>query len=51
MNDNSYPGLSQYEQIKVNHMTRHASGTAIAGLVVGVGAVVVVKIIAWKPKK
>ena len=33
-------GLSQYEQIKVNCMTRRASGTAIAGLVVGVGAVV-----------
>ena len=33
-------GLSQYEQIKVNHMQRHASGTAIAGLVVGVAGVV-----------
>ena len=33
-------GLSQYEQIKVNHMQRHPSGTAIAGLVVGVAGVV-----------
>lgn len=33
-------GLSQYEQIKVTNMNKKASGTAIAGLVVGVGAVV-----------
>ena len=33
-------GLSQYEQIKVANMNRHTSGTAIAGLVVGVGAAV-----------
>lgn len=33
-------GLSQYEQIKVNHMTRRASGTAIGALCVGVGAAV-----------
>lgn len=33
-------GLSQYEQIKVGNMNRHASGVAISGLVVGVGAAV-----------
>jgi len=38
--ENSERGLSQYEQIKISEMHRHASGTAIAGLVVGVGAAV-----------
>ena len=34
-------GLSQYEQIKISAMnSRHASGTAIAGLTVAVGAAV-----------
>lgn len=34
-------GLSQYEQIKVNEMhSKHASGTAIAGLCVSIGAAV-----------
>ena len=33
-------GLSQYEQIKVANMNRHTSGTAIAGLAVGIGAAV-----------
>ena len=33
-------GLSQYEQIKVTNMNKKASGTAIAGLVVGVAGVV-----------
>ena len=45
-------GLSQYEQIKVNHMQRRASGTAIAGLVVGVGAVVAAAgVAAWATAK
>lgn len=52
MDNNNGMGLSQYEQIKVNHMTRHASGTAIAGLVVGVGAVVAaVGVGAWATAK
>ena len=45
-------GLSQYEQIKVGNMTRRTSGTAIAGLVVGVGAVVAaVGVGAWATAK
>ena len=45
-------GLSQYEQIKVAKMTRRTSGTAIAGLVVGVGAVVAaVGVGAWANAK
>lgn len=45
-------GLSQYEQIKVGNMTRRTSGTAIAGLVVGVGAVVAaVGVGAWANAK
>ena len=32
-------GFSPYEQVKINHMqSKHASGTAIAGLAVGIGA-------------
>ena len=45
-------GLSQYEQIKVAHMNKKASGTAIAGLVVGVGAAVAaVGVAAWATAK
>lgn len=45
-------GLSQYEQIKVGHMNKKASGTAIAGLVVGVGAAVAsVGVAAWATAK
>lgn len=34
-------GFSPYEQVKINHMqSKHASGTAIGGLVTAVGAVV-----------
>ena len=44
-------GLSQYEQIKVGNMTRRTSGTAIAGLVVGVGAVVTAKKVSDAIKK
>ena len=45
-------GLSQYEQIKVGHMNKKASGTAIAGLVVGVGAAVAaIGVGAWATAK
>lgn len=45
-------GLSQYEQIKVNHMSKKASGTAVGALVVGVGAAVgVVGVAAWATAK
>ena len=45
-------GLSQYEQIKVGHMNRRASGTAIAGLCVGIGAAVAaVGVGAWATAK
>lgn len=45
-------GLSQYEQIKVTNMNKKASGTAIAGLVVGVAGVVgVVGVAAWATAK
>lgn len=30
--------MTPYEQFKVGHMQRHASGTSIAGLCVGIGA-------------
>ena len=34
-------GFTPYEQVKINHMqSKHASGTAIAGLCVGIGAAV-----------
>ena len=45
-------GLSQYEQIKVGHMNKRASGTAIAGLCVGIGAAVaVLGVGAWATAK
>ena len=45
-------GLSQYEQIKVGRMNKKASGTAIAGLVVGVGAAVAaIGVGAWATAK
>ena len=45
-------GLSQYEQIKVGHMNKKASGTAIAGLCVGIGAAVAaVGVGAWATAK
>lgn len=45
-------GLSQYEQIKVGHMNKRASGTAIAGLCVGIGAAVAaVGVGAWATAK
>ena len=38
-NNNSQMGFTPYEQVKIGHMqSKRASGTAIAGLVVGVGA-------------
>ena len=40
MDNNNGMGLSQSEQIKVNHMSRHASGVAIGALVTAVGAAV-----------
>lgn len=40
-NSNSQMGFTPYEQVKISHMqSKRASGTAIAGLVVGVGAAV-----------
>ena len=45
-------GLSQYEQIKVGHMNKKASGTAIAGLCVGIGAAVAaIGVGAWATAK
>ena len=45
-------GLSQYETIKVGHMNKKASGTAIGALCVGVGAAVgVVGVAAWATAK
>ena len=45
-------GLTQYEQIKVGRMNQRAGGTAIAGLVVGVGAAVAsIGVAAWATAK
>jgi hypothetical protein len=50
--NNDGHGLSQYEQIKVGNMQRKTSGTAIAGLCVGIGAAVAtVGVAAWATAK